>query len=171
VSRVTRGLRRTLALRPLLREDSPRAHNVAEGLAGDLGLDPPTLHLIPSGEPNALVFLGSGPSVALASSLLESFARTELEAVLAHSLIRFKETNVRRAMAAVWWGRRGHRFAPEVGRDDDIRTCGLTRYPPALAAALRKAVIRDERFGPLWFVGTGPSHRKADERAVDVLDL
>ncbi|MGH2729178.1 MAG: hypothetical protein ACRDJI_01055 [Actinomycetota bacterium] len=171
MSRVTRGLRRALALRPLSREDSPRAHNMAEGLASDLGIDPPSLHLIPAGEPNALVFLGSAPSVALAGSLLETFARTELEAVVAHCLIRFKETNVRRAMVAVWWGRRGHRFAPEVGREDDIRTCALTRYPPALAAALRKAVVRDERFGPLWFVGAGPPHRSAVERALDVLDL
>jgi hypothetical protein len=144
---------------------------MASGLAGDLGMDPPSLHLIPAGGPNALVFLGSGPSVALSSSLLESFARTELEAVVAHCLIRVKETSLRRAMAAVWWGGNAHRFAPEVGRDDDIRTCALTRYPPALAAAVRKAVVRDERFGPLWFVGAGPAHRSAAERAADVLDL
>jgi hypothetical protein len=165
------GLRRVLSLRRLSNKESARAHNVAHGLASDLRMRPPSLYVISKGAPNALVFFDPAPALALSERLLESFARTELEAVVAHCLIRLRDTAVRRAMVAVWLGRRAHRLAPDVGLVDDVRTCALTRYPPALASALQKLEPRDPRFGPLWLVGAAAPHRSVDVRVADILDL
>lgn len=165
------GLRRRLSLRRLTREDSARAVDMAHGLASDLGMRPPSLYVISNGAPNALVFFDPTPALALSQSLLESFARTELEAVVAHCLIRLRDTAVRRAMVAVWLGRRAHRLAPEIGLVDDVRTCALTRYPPALASALQKSEPRDPRFGPLWLVGAAAPHGAVDVRVANILDL
>jgi len=131
----------------------PRVENIVDGVATDIGIDPPRLYTLPGG-PNALVAWVDGASaLGVSVSLIEAFSRTELEAVVAHCLARLA-----RGPAAV--------RAPATPADDVI-AAAITRYPPALAAALRRAEPRSvapER----WFVGDGVP---AEDRAAAVLDL
>lgn len=142
--------------RPLREEEFPRFKNLVEGLAGTLQAGVVDTFVIETGGPNALVCRIERPTIALSVSLLETFTRTELEAVIAHCLVRSDTA-----------GRKGSR----VGFADDVRAAALTRYPPALAAALRKADPYEGRFPGYYMVADAPSHRPVEERAAALLDL
>lgn len=162
----------------------PRLFNLATGLARDLGTDPPGLFLIPSGGPNALVVRSSGSSLAITGSLLDLYTRTELEAVVAHCLVRMLDPRrLRKAALAAAVGLparpprgpsarlpRGPGAGP-VGLEDDLAAASTTRYPPALAAAIAKASPASGRFAPLWFVSSSPSQLPPDRRIAEVSDL
>ncbi len=103
------------------------------------------------GPPNAVVVPGHGP-VALADSALDQLARTELEAVLAHCLVRLAHA----------------RRTDPVGYADDVRAVALTRYPPGLAKALERLVPQDSH----WFVvASVRSHRPVAERIAALEEL
>ena len=165
----------------------PRLANLAAGLARDLDAEPPHLYLVASGGPNALVVRSSGSAVALTQSLLEVYTRTELEAVIAHCLVRLRDRRrMRRMGLAVALGRparpplgrpaRPFRSPalgnPEpVGLEDDLAAVSVTGYPPALASAISKAEPAGGRFAPLWFVGTDPSRPAPERRVAELSDL
>lgn len=175
---------RSVGASALAPELEPRLSNLATGLARDLGTDPPGLFLIPSGGPNALVVRSSGSALAITTSMLELYTRTELEAVVAHCLVRLLDPRrLRKAAlaAAVGLPARsprgpsarlpGEPGAGPVGLEDDLAAVWTTRYPPALAAAISKASPASGRFAPLWFVSSGPSQLPPNRRIAEVSDL
>ncbi|MDQ3941320.1 MAG: hypothetical protein M3238_08220 [Actinomycetota bacterium] len=157
--------------RSLAPDDHPRLWNIASGLAVDLSSPVPALFLITEGGPNALVCRRRGPAIAVTRSLLESYTRTELEAVVAHCLVRSRSPHLHRVVLATALGPLGSFALPVAGFDDDVRAAAVTRYPPALAAAIEKAEPRSGRWSPFWFVGVGPAHRPAPDRIAALEDL
>jgi hypothetical protein len=157
------------AARPLVEGEHPRLANVAVGLARDMQMPAPSIRLIEGGPPNALATYVGGPVVVISTSFLESLTRTELEAVVAHTLLRTNPGAVRiRGLRSVVGPLAGSRD-PTLG--DDLRTCAVTRYPPALAAAIGKAVPIGGRWSAFWFVGNGDSVATPEERTRALEDL
>ncbi len=152
-------------------EDEPRLANIAAGLARDIGIRPPALYVIDAGGPNAIACIARGPAVAVTKSLLDGYTRTELEAVVAHSLVRLASGTIERATLGVALGPFGTRSLPPVGRADDVHACALTRYPPALANAVERAEPRSGRFAAFWFVADGGGHRDRAEREAAIRQL
>ena len=154
-TRARRALREVSA-RPVEPGDHPRATNIVAGLAPRVGGGPAELWVYEGDGPNALTCRLDRIVIATARSLLESYTRTEIEAVIAHCLVRSRTA-----------GRKGVR----IGYADDVRAAALTRYPPALAAALRKAQPYQGKFASFYMVAEGPTHRPVEERALALLDL
>lgn len=136
--------------------EEPRLDNVVGGLAERLGLGPVEIYVIEGQGANALTGRVEGPVIGVTRSLLDTYARTELEAVVAHCLIRHRDAGKKAAV---------------VGYSDDVRAVALTRYPPALAAALEKATPYKGRFASHYLVADGPSHRPVPERVAALNDL
>ena len=109
--------------------------------------------------------------IAVTKSLLDAYTRTELEAVVAHCLLRLHSASFVYSNLAARWSDLGAGLAPRVGRADDVAACALTRYPPALAAALTKADARIKRYAPLWFTSGAPSHQPTAERVALISEL
>lgn len=163
---------RRLGAQPLGSDRAPRLQNLVAGIARDLGVGPPRLYVLDGGRPNALVATGAGSGILVVTKgLLDDFTRTELEAVVAHCLARLHSENFVYSNLAARWSDLGAGLAPRVGAADDVRAVALTRYPPALAAALRKCDPKVKRYAPLWFVADAPSHDRSEERAALVADL
>ena len=136
--------------------DEPRFANIATGLAETLKLGPVDLFVIDGDGANALAGRIDRPVIGLTRSLLDTYARTELEAVVAHCLVRHRHA-----------GRRG----VIVGFSDDVRAVSLTRYPPALAAAIEKAQPHKGRHPGMYLVAEGPTHRPVEDRIAALADL
>lgn len=163
---------RRLGARPLRPDEGARVRNIAAGLASDLGVPPPELFVMPEGGPNAWVRAGGpGGVLALTAALLETYTRTELEAVIAHCLTRIHGHDFVYSNLAARWSDLGAGLAPQIGVPHDVRAVALTRYPPALAAALQKADGKIVRYAPLWFAAEAPSHQPIAERIAAVSDL
>lgn len=163
---------RRLGAAPLEGGDAPRLENLAAGIAADLGVEPPRLYVLEGGGPNALVATGARTGIlAVRKTLLESFTRTELEAVVTHCLLRLHSSEFVYSNLAARWSDLGAGLAPRVGTADDVRAVAVTRYPPALAAAITKCDAAVTRYAPLWFVADAPSHDPSEERAALVADL
>jgi Zn-dependent protease with chaperone function len=161
-----------LGARPADPDEHARLINIVRGLGERYGGATPKAMVIPGGEANALVGRSGGaPVVAVTSSLLDTLPRTELEAVVAHCLARSDPSLTTRASVACSLGPLLFGLAPKVGYDDDVRAAALTRYPPALASALRKTVPRAGRFAPLWMAAQAPTHRPLVERIAALEDL
>lgn len=137
-------------------EDEPRLHNVVTGLAERLALGQVDVYVIEGRGANAMTGRTERPVVGLTRALLDTYARTELEAVVAHSLTRHRDA-----------GRKGI----VVGYSDDVRAVALTRYPPALAAALEKADPYTGRYASHYLVAEGATHRPVPERVQALNDL
>lgn len=150
--------------------EEPRFINIVQGLAERHGVPMPRLGVTEKGGPNAFV-RRRGPSMIVSRSLLDTFTRTEQEAVAAHCLVRLNSGHLFFAHLAAMLGRVGSRFAPKVGYEDDVHAAALTRYPPALASAIEKAKPVEDASGVLWFVAHGPSHRPPTERIAALQDL
>lgn len=164
-----RAVLKAVGARPLPDAAEPRFRNLAEGAARDLSIATPRLWTIPEQRCNALVAWGGGGNVALTEGALRDFTRTEMEAAVTHCMVRIATREARRATLASGLGSIGRAFV-RVGPALDVRAAALTRYPPALAAALR----RSEPIGghePLWLVAAGPTHAGREDRAEALLDL
>ena len=164
---MTRGRRSALAAQrdahPLEPGEAPRLESLVKGISSDLGIAPPTLWVAP-GPPNALICSASGPVLLVRTELIETFTRTELEAVVAHSLVRIATGDLRRiSLATALGGLAGPAGVSDV-TGADSRSTALTRYPPALASAIEKAAASEDR-GPGWFVFEAPGRPTAAERA------
>jgi Zn-dependent protease with chaperone function len=150
--------------------DEPRFTNIVQGLADRYRVPMPRLAVTDKGGPNAFV-RSRGPSIVVSRALLDTYTRTEQEAVAAHCLVRLNSGHLRFAHLAAMLGRMGSRFAPKVGYEDDIHAVALTRYPPALASAIQKAKPVEDVSGVMWFVAHGTSHRPPPERIAALQDL
>ncbi len=162
---------RSATATPALPEDEPRLFNVVHGIVSDLNAPPPAIFVVSEGGPNALACRARGPVMAVTRSLLDSYTRTELEAVVAHCIVRLLSPDIERAAFGIALGPLGTRAIPRVGTHDDVRAAATTRYPPALISAIEKAEPRGGRFAPLWFVAEGPSHRAVDKRITTLREL
>ncbi len=136
--------------------EEPRFRNLADGLGTKLSLGPVDLFVYPRGGPNAITGRVERPYVCVARSLVSSCTRTELEAVVAHCLVRHRQPP--------------RKWIP-VGYADDVRAVALTRFPPALVSAIRSAEPYRGRFAAFYLVAEGPTHRPVDERVEALLDL
>jgi heat shock protein HtpX len=119
-----------------------RLCNLVEGLSIGAGVRQPRLRVIDSRGLNALA-AGTTPGrsiVAVTSGLLNELERIELEAVLAEELvqIRYNETLPGTVLAATFGVGQGSALLADRDARADQGAVGLTRYPPALAAALEK---------------------------------
>lgn len=152
-------------------DQEPRVWNIANGLAQDLGLKSPSLYVIPEGGSNALVCIARGPALAFTNDLLSGYTRTELEAVVAHGLVRIASGSIERTTLSVALGPLGTKSFPPVGRADDVQACAVTKFPPALASAVEKAEPRSGRFAAFWFVANGGGHRDPRERVAAIGEL
>ena len=139
---------------PARGEDVARAANLAAGIAEKLGRPVPEIWTY-EGPPNALFVRGTRPVLALSSQLLETYSRTEIEAVVAHLMLRSG----------------GSDRTEVIGFADDVRTVALTRFPPALASALAKATPNEDRFAHHYLAGRGAWHRPVNERVAALQDL
>ena len=167
-----RVMLRRLGAAPLEGHEAPRLENLVAGIAADLGVEPPRLYVLEDGGPNALVATGGRTGIlGVRKTVLESFTRTELEAVVAHCLLRLHSKEFVYSNLAARWSDLGAGLAPRVGAAQDVRAAALTRYPPALAAAIAKSDPAVARYGPLWFVADAPSHERSADRAALVEDL
>jgi Zn-dependent protease with chaperone function len=134
----------------------PRFRNLVAGLSAKLGLGPVDLFLYADGGPNAITGRVERPFVCAARSLVSTYTRTELEAVVAHCLVRHRQPP--------------RRWIP-VGYADDVRAVALTRFPPALVSALRKAEPYRGRSASFYLVAEGVTHRPLEARIEALLDL
>jgi Zn-dependent protease with chaperone function len=154
---------RALRGRPAERHRDARLVNLVDGLSIAAGVRTPRLVVVDSPALNALAAGTSARRavVAVTSGLLAECDRIELEAVLAAEmwLVRHEETLPRTVLAATFG--LGRDLA--LRRDEDTRTdrgaVALTRYPPALAAALDKIYLKGANVAPtparlahLWLV-------------------
>lgn len=156
--------------RPARPGDAPRLENLVRGLSADIGAPAPALWVVPEGGPNALVARVRGSAViAVTRGATETLTLTELEAIVAHCLVRLQSSDLRATSIAVALG--APRLATTVGSADDVAAAALTRYPPALASAVAKAEARSGRFAPFWFVALDPSHVPVEERVSALTDL
>lgn len=153
------------------KEHEPRFWNIATGLAADMGTKPPHLYVIEEGGPNSMACIARGHALAVTKSLLETYTRTELEAVIAHGLVRLASGSIERATLSVALGPLGTKSLPRVGGSDDVHASALTRFPPALASAIEKAEPRSGRFAAFWFVSDEGGHRDRAERVAAIRDL
>lgn len=166
-----RFMLKMIGARPMSGDEAPRLRNIVDGVASDLGMAPPDLYEIAQGGPNALVRRGGPGVIAVTSSLVEGYTRTEQEAVVAHCLLRMRRPDFLYSNLAARWSDLGAGLAPRVGFTDDLRAVALTRYPPALASALEKADPKVKRYTPLWFAAIAPSHEDTAARAAALADL
>ncbi len=162
-----RGAEATLAREA----EEPRLFNVVRGIVSDLNATAPAVYIVEDGGPNALACRARGPVIAVTRSLLDTYTPTELEAVVAHCMVRLLSPDIERAAFGMALGPLGTRAIPRVGTADDVRAAATTRYPPALISAIEKAEPRSGRAAPFWFVATGPSHRAVEKRIATLREL
>jgi hypothetical protein len=141
---------------PLGEGEHLRLWNITEGLTTTVQIAPPQLFLVRSEDCNAFALGGAKPGLGFTTGMLDTYTRTELEAVVAHGVARLVRAG------------RGRVGEPEAS--DDISAAALTRYPPALASALRKSTPRPDGGAIGWFVPEGGG-ASAESRAQAVLDL
>jgi hypothetical protein len=156
-----RALHGSLQPRPA---DDARLLNIVRGLSGELALDAPLPYLVAGSGVNALVFQHQGhAAIGFTEEALRSYARTELEGVVAHCLARLDPSSGLDRTALTLGGT----FAAcGTGVDvrDDVRAAAVTRYPPALAKAIEKSTPAEGRYAYLWFAGEPPSHAPVEAR-------
>ncbi|HEX2057494.1 MAG TPA: hypothetical protein VHI71_03915 [Actinomycetota bacterium] len=166
-----RGMLRRERAAPVKPGDSPRLENIVGGLAEKTGLPEPQLWLIDDPSPNALVCFTRRPAIAMTSGLVDGYTRTELEAVAAHCFVRLAATSTPLARTMLALSYVSPAFGVPVGDVDDVRAAAITRYPPALANAVTKAVPRRGRGAAFWFVADDAMHVPPAERSKALLDL
>ena len=117
-----------------------RLTNLVEGLAPNAGLPKPRCLVIDDDVPNSLV-VGRSPGhgcLVVTTGLLDKMSRMEVEAVVAHGVVRLRGGAPAGATTAMAFGGAGW-----LGGDvpppsaADFAAVALTRYPPGLVSALR----------------------------------
>jgi Zn-dependent protease with chaperone function len=148
----------------------PRLESLVSGLSEDLGIPAPKLYLVEETGPNAFVCWNAGGAVAVTRGAVDDLNRTELEALVAHCLLRLKRHSVMTATVASFGF-----LARAVGRvvdvPDDVATASVTRYPPALVSALQEVAPVARPFAAFYFVADGPSHAPVEARIESLTDL
>jgi hypothetical protein len=147
-----------LGARPLAADGSRQLRNSLDELCARTGLNEPMLYTTGPGSPAIASFGRREPSLVVTDGLSDDLTVVELEAALARELARSQSgaTNVdtlavpfvtlpfgmfegltRRILQ---WFRGG-----DYDARCDLEGVGITRYPPGLAAALRKMTEADSR--------------------------
>lgn len=157
----TGTVRRAVGGRPADAVAHARLVNLVDKLATGAGVPVPDLVVVDDEAPNALA-AGLRPRtgfVAVTTGLLGALDRVQLEGVLAHELARLKSHDTRPGTVAVpllrWFGwvpgaeQRIRATALGPGRlaEADLQGVAITRYPPALAAALERLAADGRRVG------------------------
>jgi hypothetical protein len=151
------------SLDPRPAEDA-RLLNIVKGLSGELGIDAPSPFVVRGPGVNALVFLHGGhTAIGFTEEALRTYARTELEGVVAHCLVRLDPASGLDRTALTLGGTFG-RCGRGVDQRDDARAAAVTHYPPALAKAIERSTPATGRYSYLWFLGEPPAHAPAEER-------
>lgn len=171
VSNSGRGMLRREGAARVRPGTSPRLENLVEGLAEQTKIPAPELWVIDDDEPNALVCFTKRPALAVTRGLVETYTRTELEALVAHCYVRLAETSTPLARTMLALSYVSPAFGVPVGGADDVRAAAVTRYPPALASAITKATPRRGRGAAFWFVADAGAHVPPAQRAEALLDL
>jgi Zn-dependent protease with chaperone function len=145
-----------------------RLWNLVEGLATGAGVHQPRLLVVDSPGLNAMAAgrSGSGAVLAVTSGLLVELERIELEAVIAEQLYMIRHEEMAAATVLVATLGVGRSIAIRGDRDSaaDQGAISLTRYPPALAAALEKIEAKGAEvdgqpahMAHLWMVDPRPT--------------
>jgi hypothetical protein len=158
---------RSLRATPARKADAPRLVNLVEGLSQQVGAPAPSVWIADEGGRNALVCRSGGPCLVVTRRLLDEATRTELEAAVAHCLVRLRGGLLRESLGAAFGG---PATALTVDAALDVRAVAVTRYPPGLAAAIAKA-DEPSRLRPFWLVAEGPSHAPRRARLEALADL
>lgn len=158
-------LRRERAAR-VSEEEAPRLHNLIGGLSRDMNLPMPELWVAP-GPPNACALHLTKPMLCFRRELIDSFTRTELEAVGSFLLVALTTGAARRETLPSW-------AVPKGGPIDhftlDVYAASVTRYPPALASALQRCHPAPPAAG-VWLAGGDADNDEVETRAGALLDL
>lgn len=175
---------------PVDLDDEARLANLVEELSLRTGSSTPELRVVSASSINAAAVSGAGIDTIVATrGLLDTADRMELEAVTAELLVRFRDGDAAAATEAValldwlWipaiaplttWARR-----QALPSDSDLRAdaaaVGLTRYPPALEALLRRAersgtTVESPGAGAVWLLPTvADAERTPLDVRIDVL--
>ncbi|HVM36247.1 MAG TPA: M48 family metalloprotease [Actinomycetota bacterium] len=148
-----------------------RLMNLVAGLAGKLGRPVPDVFEA-GAPPNAFAVPHSKRgAIVVSDSLLESATRTELEAVVAASLVRLDDPSFGWMRWLAVFGAFAAGDGPVTGYDLDVRAAALTRYPPALAASIQKAVPARGPVAPFSFVAGPPWQPPPAARVAELRDL
>lgn len=162
--------------REVVARDEPRLFNLLEGLCVANGLSVPSVRMLDTAAPNAIVIARrkSPPLLVCTSGLLDTVDRIELEAVIAHELATLKLGDAQRAALIARAVALFARLSPLGGKlvwrlsspDRQVRAdetgVSMTRFPPGLASALARLEATGERLrlpsvlvrltGPNWIV-------------------
>ncbi len=156
-------------------ENEARLANLVEELSLRTGAATPSLSVVPTSAINAAAVSGvAGDTIVATRGLLESADRMELEAVTAELLVRFRDGDALAATEAeallgwLWipmlapltrWAR-GRVLPSGLDLRSDAAAVGLTRYPPALEALMRRAAstgttVEQSDVGAVWLLPSG----------------
>jgi heat shock protein HtpX len=149
--------------RPVSRTEAPQLYAAVQRLTGRAGLPMPTLHLIPSQQPNAFA-TGRNPAhaaVAVTEGILQILSPEELEGVLAHELAHVRNRDILIASVAATiagaisfvatMARWGAMFGGGGGDDDDnpggvIGILVASLVAPLAAMIMQMAVSRSREY-------------------------
>jgi hypothetical protein len=153
----------SLAPKPV---EDPRLLNIVAGLSEDLAIEAPPVFVVEGEGVNALIFRRGGrTAIGVTEAARRGLTRTELEAVVAHCLVRSDPATGRLDGTSLALGGTFGACAPQVSELDDARAVAITRYPPALAKAIEKATPASGRFAYLWFVAEASSQPSGASRS------
>ena len=141
-------LRRTIGARAAHAGEFPRLHNTVDGLCLTHGIERPDVFVLDSPAGNALAMAGrDGASIVLTTGAADRLTLVELEALVAHLLVRCADHGLRGETTVVALGRipslggAGFGRSAAGGPDRMVRTdfdgADLTRFPPGMQEALR----------------------------------
>ena len=138
-------VRRSLNARPALVGEFPRLHNTVGGLCLTHGIDIPELFVIDSPAGNAAAMAGrEGTSIVLTTGAADRLGLVELEALVAHLLVRCGDDGLRVDTTKASMGRlAGPRLVatantgPDRLMQVDFDGADLTRFPPGMQTALQ----------------------------------
>jgi hypothetical protein len=162
---------RSVSARPLPSGSAPRLENVVSGVSADIGRSAPPIWTTADVGPNAMVCLNRGAALTVSRSAIEELTRTELEAVIAHTLLRASRGSLWRGSLAAALGPAAGPVGPHVGPLEDGRAAAWTRFPPALTSALAKCDPVRGRFAVLWFAGIDSYHASIEARIAALNEL
>ena len=164
-----RWLLGTTGARPVGASDAPRVTNLVRGQAE--GVAVPATMVFDRPDPNAFIWGGRRPVIALSRGAVEGFTRTEIEALVTHCFTRLSSGAGQALPIAVLIGRLAARAGPLVTTTEDVVAAASTRYPPALRSALAKCSPARGALAPAFFVAEGWSHSPVADRIQALEDL
>lgn len=148
--------------RPVSRSEAPQFYEIVENLTQRANLPMPSLHMIPSEQPNAFA-TGRNPghaAVAVTEGITRVLSRDELEGVVAHELAHIKNRDIlitsiaATIAAAISWIATMARWGAIFGgsSDDDENPGGLVALlvasivAPIAAFVVQMAISRSREF-------------------------